>query len=224
MSQSIPYPRPDGGNSPALEFQAEGETQAPALVVLQEWWGINEHMKSVGQRLSQAGYRVLLPDLFRGQVTQDKAQAQKLMTGLDWADAVHQDLRGAVQFLKQSGQKVGVLGFCMGGALSIATAVHAPECDAAVCFYGIPPAELADPQEVKIPILAHFAKSDDWCTPEAVDQLEAQWKKAQVTYELYRYDAQHAFFNETRPEVFDATSANLAWSRTLEFLGKQLGP
>lgn len=222
MGKEFSFKNPKGQE--VLAYLAEPSVGAPGpgVVLVQEWWGVNGHMKSIADRLAKEGYRTLVPDLFHGKITQDAEEANRLMTALDWGAAVHQDIRGAAQVLKNSGGKVAVLGFCMGGALSLAAAVHCPELDAAVCFYGIPAKELADPARIKIPLLCHFAKNDDWCTPAAVETLEAALKKAEVVLELFRYDAQHAFFNDTRPEVFDAQAAGLAWKRTLDFLRKNL--
>ena len=163
----------------------------------------------------------LAPDLYKGRLTTVPDEANHLMSGLDFPDATHQDLRGAAQHLKSSSGKVAVMGFCMGGALTIAAAVHVPEAAAAVCFYGIPPKEFADPARLKIPFQGHFANQDDWCTPAAVDELEKALKSAAATYEIYRYDAAHAFFNERSP-AYDLASANQAWDRMLGFLEKRL--
>jgi carboxymethylenebutenolidase len=109
------------------------------------------------------------------------------------------------------------MGFCMGGALTIAAAVHVPQCDAAVCFYGIPPKEFADPAKIRVPFQGHFANQDDWCTPAAVDELERALKAAGVKHEIYRYDAAHAFANE-RSAAYDVACANQAWDRMSAFL------
>lgn len=218
----IEIQRPDGASLPAYLATPEGGERAPGVVVIQEWWGLNDQMKRTADRLAAAGYRALVPDLYRGKVASAADEANHLMTNLDWAGACHQDLKGAVAFLKEGGAKVGVLGFCMGGALTIMAAVHVPEVDAAVCFYGIPPADAADPAKIAAPFLAHFAVHDDWCTPAAVNGLEATLKAAEVPHTIFRYDAKHAFFNETRPEVYEPESAELAWKRSLDFLGATL--
>ena len=145
-----------------------------------------------------------------------------MMNDLDFPGATHQDIRGAVSHLAAISGKVGVMGFCMGGALTIASAVHVPGVAAAVCFYGIPPREVADPANIRIPLQGHFASLDDWCTPAAVDTLEAAMKAAGNPPEIHRYNAHHAFFNQTRPEVHDAEASRLAWQRTLEFLRRHL--
>jgi carboxymethylenebutenolidase len=146
------------------------------------------------------------------------------MNGLDFPGATHQDSRGAVDYLAGlGGGKVAAMGFCMGGALTIAAAVHVPNLAAAVCFYGIPPREFADPAEIRIPFQGHFASKDDWCTPAAVDALEAAMHARGAAPELHRYEADHAFFNERRGDVYDAAGATLAWERMLAFLATHLG-
>ncbi len=222
MEQKIQFNRPDGEKTPAYYFQ-NWKKNSYGLILIQEWWGINSHMKSVAERLAAEGYAVLVPDLFRGKVTQDPNQANEWMSKLDFVQATKQDLQGAENFLHENdSKKVGVIGFCMGGALTIAAAAHVKGLNAAVCFYGIPPQQLADPTKLKIPIQFHFANIDEWCTPAAVNSLEAELKKTSLKFELYRYEAQHAFFNDTRPEVYDSKATELAWERSLGFLKKHL--
>lgn len=222
MGEKIQFKCPNGSTAPGyLATPAKGASAA-AVVVIQEWWGLNSQIQGVADRFAQAGYRALVPDLYRGRVTQSPDEANHLMSGLDWAGATNQDIRGAAQHLKAGGGKVAVLGFCMGGALTIMSGVHVPEVDAAVCFYGIPPEKAADPQEIRVPIQGHFAQKDDWCTPAAVDALEQKLKAGKVKFELYRYPGQHGFFNEQRPEVYDAQGAAQAWQRTLAFLKAHL--
>lgn len=219
MAANMRFTRPDDATAPGFLVEANS-TDNCAVVVIQEWWGINQQMENVAQRLADAGHSALVPDLYRGRLASDADEAKHFMGDLDWPDATHQDLAGAVNYLARTHDRVAVLGFCMGGALTIAGAVHIDGLAGAVCFYGIPPAELADPAKIRCPILAHFATQDDWCTPDAVAALEAAWVSAGVNYELHRYEAQHAFFNEARPEVFDANASELAWGRSREFLSR----
>ena len=216
-----------------IEFPSNGSTgegylaapeagTGPGIVVIQEWWGLNDQICGVADRFARAGYNVLAPDLYKGRVTSTPDEANHLMTGLDFPDATHQDLRGAAQHLKSSSGKVAVMGFCMGGALTIAAAVHIPETAAAVCFYGIPPKEFADPARIKIPFQGHFANQDDWCTPKAVDDFEAACGAAGKSTEIFRYDAQHGFVNEQRLAAHDRKAAEIAWERTLTFWRKHL--
>ena len=214
----IEYNRPDGKTCPAYNAQAEG----PGLVVIQEWWGLNDQIKSMADKFAEAGFNSIVPDLYRGKLASDADEANHMMTNLDWGGAV-EDVQGGLDHLQLAAGRTGVLGFCMGGALTIIAATKLKYVDAAVCFYGIPPAEVADPSTIKSPFLAHFATQDDWCTPEAVDALEAKLKSGGVDYELHRYEGtQHAFMNQARPEVYNKDAAQLAWDRSVEFLKAKL--
>ena len=178
MGTMIEFARPDGGRTKGyLAMAVQGR---PGVVVIQEWWGLNDQICGVVNRFARAGYNALAPDLYKGRLTTEPDEANHLMTGLDFPAATHQDLRGAAQHLKAQSGKVAVMGYCMGGALTIAAAVHVPETAAGVCFYGIPPKEFADPAKIRVPFQGHFANMDDWCTPAAVDDLEKALKGAGV--------------------------------------------
>jgi carboxymethylenebutenolidase len=164
-----------------------------------------------------------VPDLFRGKLTQDAGEASHWMNSLDFMAATDQDIRGAAQHLKQhAATPIAAMGFCMGGALTLLSLLRVAELTTGACYYGMPPAQAGDLGQLKKPLIGHFAKHDDWCTPERVAELEGKLKQAKVPYELYRYDAQHAFANERRPEVYEPKSAQLAWDRTLVFFKKHL--
>jgi carboxymethylenebutenolidase len=190
-------------------------------VVIQEWWGVNDQIRGVADRLAEAGYRALVPDLYRGHVTLDDAEASHLMTNLNFQDAAAQDVRGAVQFLEQTSPHVGIVGFCMGGALTILSAVLAPEAEAAVAWYGVPPATAADVRTIRMPVQGHFATHDAFFPISQVADLEKRLRDGNVTFEFHRYEAEHAFGNETGPH-YNAKAARLAWERTLGFLGQHL--
>ncbi len=219
---NIQIVRPDGHTAPVQVFPAS-DPAAPAVVLIQEWWGLNDQIRGVARRIAEAGYNVLIPDLYRGKSASTADEAKHLMGDLNFPDALFQDLAGAVHTARQHHGKVAVLGFCMGGALALAAAVHREELTSAVVFYGIPPAQLADPSKLRVPLLAHFAEHDDWCTPDAVKALEDSLRASTSEYEIHRYNAQHGFFNESRPEVHDPEAATVAWRRTLAFLARTLG-
>jgi carboxymethylenebutenolidase len=219
MGTMIDYARPDGGRTKG--YLASAGRGRPGIVVIQEWWGLNDQICGVADRFARAGYNALAPDLYKGRLTAVPDEANHLMSGLDFPDATHQDLRGAVLHLKAQSGKVAIMGFCMGGALTIAGAVHIPEAAAAICFYGIPDRNFADPAKIRVPFQGHFANQDDWCTPAAVDELEKAMKSAGLPYEIYRYDAPHAFFNERSP-AYRVDCANLAWDRMSAFLKAQI--
>jgi carboxymethylenebutenolidase len=217
----IDFKRLDG--STCRGYLAAAGTGRPGVIVIQEWWGLNDQICGVADRFARAGFTALAPDLFQGRVTQQPDEASHLMNGLDFPGATHQDIRGAADYLRASGcGKVAAMGFCMGGALTVAAAVHVPNVAAGVCFYGIPPKEFADPANIRIPFQGHFASKDDWCTPAAADALEAAMRAAGNPPELFRYEGDHAFFNERRADVYDAAAAGLAWERTVAFLNKHL--
>jgi carboxymethylenebutenolidase len=220
----ISYKRPDGKTTNGYLAGNQG----PGIVVIQEWWGLNDQIKGVADKLAAAGYRALVPDLYRGQVAVEAKEAEHLMTGLNFGDAAGQDVRGAVQFLKKESPKVGVTGFCMGGALTMLSAVNVPEADACVAWYGYPPLEYVDASKIKAPVMGHWATQDEFFVIAKVDELEKKLRDAGVKFEFHRYDAKHAFANETAdskklpPLKYDAKAAELAWKRTMDFLAKNL--
>jgi carboxymethylenebutenolidase len=222
------FKRPDGKDCSAFYAEPGAGNRVPGVVVLQEWWGLNDQIKGVANRLAQAGYRALVPDLYRGKVGLDAKEAEHLMSNLNFGDAATQDIRGAVQYLKQTSSKTGVMGYCMGGALTILAAVHVPEADAAVAWYGCPPLEYVDATKIKAPLMGHWALNDAYFPMQQIDGLEEKLKKANVNYESYRYNAKHAFANETLAEptatiAYDASAAEMAWTRTMTFLKQHLG-
>ena len=219
MGATIEFSRPDGGKTRG--YLATAGSDRPGIVVIQEWWGLNDQIKGVADRFAAAGYNALAPDLYKGRVTQKPDEANHMMSGLDFVGASDQDLAGAVRHLAGLSRKVGVMGFCMGGALTIAAAARVPGIACGVPFYGVPPEALADPAKIKIPLQGHFANKDDWCTPQLVNEFEKKMAAGGHKPEIYRYDAQHAFANE-KSAAYDATAAKQAWDRMAAFLGKHL--
>ena len=219
MGKIVKFDRPDGGQTSG--YLATAAANQPGVIVIQEWWGLNDQICGVADRLARTGYNALAPDLYKGQVTQDPDEAGHMMSGLDFPDATHQDIRGAVQHLAADSSKVAVMGFCMGGALTIASTVHIRECSAGICFYGIPPKEFSDSKDIRVPFQGHFANQDDWCTPTAVDEVENTLQKSNTTHEIFRYDAAHAFFDE-QSDAYDVSAQLDAWKRLTTFLEQHL--
>ena len=227
MSEMITFQRPDGKECSGYYVEPSAGAGAPGMVVIQEWWGLNDQIKGVADRLAAAGYRALVPDLYRGKVGLDAKEAEHLLNSLNFGDAASQDVRGAARYLKSSSPKAGVTGFCMGGALTLLAAVHVPESDANVTWYGFPPLEYIDASKITAPLQGHWAIDDKFFAIQQVDALEEKLKAAGVKYEFHRYQAQHAFANETAinmpiPVQYDRTEAEVAWSRTMEFLKQNL--
>lgn len=231
MGQLITYTRPDGQSAQAwLDAPDDATPATPGLVVIQEWWGLNEQIKGAARRWAQAGYRVLVPDLYRGRMTLEAQEAEHLMTGLNFGDAASQDVRGAVQHLRAQGAaKVGVTGYCMGGALTLLAATMAPEADAAVAWYGFPPLEYVDASQIRAPLMGHFSQHDAFFPHDNVAALAEKLGAAGVNFEFHSYDTLHAFANETMlpPDCpptnrYDPAAAELAWQRSLDFFARTL--
>jgi len=223
------FKRPDGKTLNGYVAEPKAGKNAPGVVVIQEWWGLNDQIRGVADKLAGAGYRALVPDLYRGKSALEAKEAEHLMNGLNFADAAGQDVRGAVQYLKSTGsKKTGVTGFCMGGALTLLAAVNVPETDAAVAWYGFPPLEYVDASKIKAPLMGHWATQDQFFPIGKVDELEKKLRAANVKFEFHRYDAKHAFANETAdskglpPLKHDPKAAEQAWQRTLDFFAKNL--
>jgi carboxymethylenebutenolidase len=202
----------------------QGNDRAPGLVLVQEWWGVNDHIRSLADRFAKEGFVVLAPDLYHGTVTKDAGEAGKLMTELDGKRAMD-DIAGAVAALlahPRVNGKVGITGFCMGGAYAFAAASAIPEISAVAPFYGIPPAERLDFDRMKAPILAHFASRDQWATAARAEEIKKEIEARNGSMQLEVYDADHAFVNDTRPEVHAPEAAKLALDRTYAFFHQQL--
>ena len=230
MGSTISFNRPDGKTLSGYLAEPVHAAGAPAVVVIQEWWGVNAQIRGVADRLASAGYIALVPDLYRGKTTVEAEEAHHLMTGLDFGDAASQDIRGAVQHLKGRSKKVGVNGFCMGGALALLSVGASPEIDAGVIWYGCPPLEYIDAAKIKAPLLGHWATQDEFFPIATVDQLEEKLISTGVRFDFHRYLAPHAFANETAvgpgriPQThYDPVWSRQAWDRTLRFLGHWLG-
>src|SRR5882724_7549475 len=197
MAKTVTFKRPDGQMVQGYLAEPQHAAGAAAIVIIQEWWGVNEQIRGVAERLATAGYRALVPDLYRGKSTVEAEEAHHLMTGLNFADVASQDIRGAVQFLKGHSTKVGLTGFCMGGALTLSAACMAPEIDASVVWYGCPPLEYINATKIKAPLQGHWATQDEFFKIATIDQLEEKLRAANVRYDFHRYLAHHAFANET---------------------------
>ena len=228
MGKMVEFKRPDGQSVQGYLAEPADAAGAPGIVVIQEWWGLNAQIKGVADRYAEVGYVALVPDLYRGKSTVEAAEAEHLMTNLNFGDAAGQDVRGAVRYLKACGTKVGVSGYCMGGALTILSACNVPEGDAFVPWYGFPPLEYVDASKIKAPLMGHWATDDQAFPIGKVDELEGKLRAANVGFEFHRYNAKHAFANETADSKnlamlkYDPNAAALAWRRTMDFFAKHL--
>jgi carboxymethylenebutenolidase len=193
------------------------------VLVIQEWWGLNDHVKAVADRFAARGCHALAPDLYHGTVTRSPDEASKLLMALNIAQA-ERDLRGAIAHLRGiTGKPVGTVGFCMGGALSLFAACTSPEAVAAcVVFYGGHPKVEYDLGRLRAPVLGHWAEDDEFANRNR-DRVKAGLEARGKPFEFHTYPGtRHAFFNDTRPEVHARDAAELAFARTLEFFERTL--
>ncbi|XP_070209240.1 protein usf-like isoform X2 [Littorina saxatilis] len=213
------------GPVPAVLFGDPSKTKR-GVVVLQEWWGLNQQIQDEAKQIAEEGtFVTIVPDLYRGKLATDNEAAGHLMGNLDWPGAV-KDIEGCVRYLKEKGcKKVGVTGFCMGGALSLASAALVKEVDAAAPFYGIPGADLADVSKIKVPVQCHFGDSDEvagFSDPPSQKALQEKLKAGKVNFEFFSYPGcKHAFTNSTSAN-FNKDAFTLALKRVVEFFQKNL--
>ena len=224
MGQMIEFPA--NGHSASGYLATPPSAGGPGVLVIQEWWGLVDHIKDVCDRLAREGFVALAPDFYHGAATKSPDEAGKLFMALNIAKA-GADLRGAADALlgrsEVTSKRVGAMGFCMGGQLAMYAGAEYPDrIAAAVNFYGIHPNVRVDPAKLKVPLLAHFAKRDNSVKEADARALVKKIEAAGGSVEAHYYDADHAFFNDTRPTVYDKQCARTAWERTLEFLRKHV--
>jgi carboxymethylenebutenolidase len=202
---------------------ARPENDSTACVVLiHEWWGINEHIRDLAGRYANEGYLCIAPDLFRGKVAKNTEEASKLMQGLaidDGLETIRETIAQAISTYNV--HKFGITGYCMGGTFALRAACEISELAAVAPFYGDIPEENIL-KRLKAPTLFIAGKRDAWINPAKVNQLIEAARKYDLPVEVVSYDADHAFFNNTRPEVYDAEAAADAWRRVLELFRKHL--
>jgi carboxymethylenebutenolidase len=211
----------NGGTCDGYLATPEGGS-GPGVIVLQEWWGLVDHIKDVCDRFGAEGFCALAPDLYHGDMTKSPDEAGKLMMALNIA-GTEKDMRGAVDYLLAqdacSSSKVGTVGFCMGGQLSLfAACANADKVGACVIYYGVHPNVKPDLGALKAPVLGFFAEKDGFVTPDVANELEGKIKAAggQVEFHIYP-GTDHAFFNDTRAESYDENAAKDTWTRMLAF-------
>lgn len=224
MGEMVEFPVNGGNTGGYLSIPASGN--GPGVLVIQEWWGLVDHIKDVCDRFAAEGFVALAPDLFHGKTTKSPDEAGKLMMALR-IDEAEKDLSSAADYLSThdatTGDKVGVVGFCMGGALALYTATKNPKIGACVVFYGGHPNVKPDLPNLQSPVLGLYGERDGFVTPDSARELESKLKGLgkQIEVKIYA-DADHAFFNDTRPEVYNAEAAADAWQRTIGFLREHL--
>jgi carboxymethylenebutenolidase len=224
MGTMISFPANGGTAQGYLALPPGGK--GPGLIVVQEWWGLVDHIKVLCDRFAAEGYVALAPDHYHGRQTSSPDEAGKMFMALNIARA-GTEMRGAADFLHAhdavTPKRVGILGFCMGGQLALyAAQEHRDRLSCAVDFYGVHPHVPIEPARIKVPVLGHFGRHDNSVPVDGVKALAAKVAAAGGSLEAHFYDAGHAFFNDTRPTAYSAEAAKLAWERTLAFLTNHL--
>ena len=225
MAEIVKFPSNGHEGDGYLATPASGS--GPGVIVIQEWWGLVPHIKEVCDRLAGEGFMALAPDLYNGKTASEPDEAGKLMMEME-IDEAARDMSGAVEYLASldatTTDKVGCVGFCVGGGLSMYLAGMNSKIGACVVYYGVLPGGQADHNAIQVPILGHYADNDDFLKVDAVRELESTLKGLGKDVEFHIYEGtEHAFFNDTRPEVYKAEAATQSWDRTLAFFRKHLG-
>jgi carboxymethylenebutenolidase len=216
----------------AKDSTAQGILASPpsgggtGVIVIQEWWGLVDHIKAVADRFAGEGFVALAPDLYHGRSTTSPDEAGRLMMALNIEQAA-KELVGAVEYLLGPGgatsEKVGVVGFCMGGQLALAAACATPKVGACVDFYGVHQSVSLDFSRLAAPVLGLFGEKDAFVSPEVARKVEQDIRSAGKKVEIHVYpDADHAFFNDSRPDAYNPDAARDAWDRTLHFFRSNL--
>ena len=224
MGELVEFRSNGGTDSGYLAIPEQGS--GPGVIVIQEWWGLVDHIKDVCERFAGEGFVALAPDLYHGKTTKSPDEAGKLMMSMR-IDAAEKDISGAIDYLLNhqatTGDKAGVVGFCMGGALALYTATKNANVGACVVFYGGHPNVKPDLPKLQSPVLSISGDKDKSVTPEVVHKLEQQLKSLGKQVDVIIYPgADHAFFNDTRPTVYVPEAAEDAWRRTIDFFHKHL--
>lgn len=225
MGEMVEFPTNGTEGSGYLATPASGG--GPGVIVIQEWWGLVDHIKEVAERFAKEGFVALAPDMYHGETTSSPDDATKLMMAIK-IDEVEKDLRGSIDYLLSreatTSDRVGTVGFCMGGQLSLYAACENHKVGACVNYYGIHPDVQPKYAQLSAPVLGFYAEKDGFVTPEVANKLKSDLEAAGKQCEIHIYPgAEHAFFNDTRAEVYSEQYATDSWDRMLAFYRENLG-
>ena len=213
-----------GGATTAYVALPDNLDAGKAVIVVQEWWGLNEHIKDIANRYAAEGFIAVAPDLYRGKVAENPEEAGAMMNALeleDGLDTIDKAVRTAQE--KYGITKFGITGFCMGGTYALQAICRLEGLNAAAPFYGDIPDEVTL-KGLKGPVLFVSGTKDKWINPEKVGELERIAQANTLPIRSEKYEADHAFFNDTRPEVYDAEAAKDAWAKVIAFFNEHSKP
>ena len=222
-TETLNLDTPNGATTAHVALPRDEDKREAAVIVIQEWWGINDHIRDIASRYAAEGYTCVAPDLYRGKLARDPEEASKLMHDLSTEDGMNTIKRTVEEVQRRYDvEKVGITGYCMGGSFALRAACEIDTLAASAPFYGDIPDEKTLSQ-LKVPTLFIAGARDNWITPEKVNELKEAAHKYKLPVEVVSYDADHAFFNNTRPEVYNPDAARDAWQRVLNLFNERLG-
>ena len=222
-TETLNLDTPNGATTAHVALPRDEDKREAAVIVIQEWWGINDHIRDIASRYAAEGYTCVAPDLYRGKLARDPEEASKLMHDLSTEDGMNTIKRTVEEVQRRYDvEKIGITGYCMGGSFALRAACEIDTLAASAPFYGDIPDEKTLSQ-LKVPTLFIAGARDNWITPEKVNELKEAAHKYKLPVEVVSYDADHAFFNNTRPEVYNPDAARDAWQRVLNLFNERLG-
>jgi carboxymethylenebutenolidase len=221
-TKTLNFPTANGDTTAYCALPDSVDENTPAVILIQEWWGLNDHIKDIAGRYASEGFIAVAPDLYRGKVATNPDDASKMMHDLEIDDGID-TIRNAVTAARGEfgSSHFGISGYCMGGTYALRAACEVEGISAAAPFYGdIAPEEVL--KGLDVPVVFISGLKDAWINPEKVGELEAAAEKYELPVEVLKYDADHAFFNDTRPEVYNKSAAEDAWAKVIGFFRDKL--
>lgn len=221
-NETLEFNTTNGATTAFVAAPENVDQNTKTVILIQEYWGVNDNIKDIANRYAAENFLAIVPDLYRGALTDNPDEAKKLMNALEISDGVD-TIKNAVQTAREKYGvgKFAISGFCMGGTFALRAACELPDFSAAAPFYGdVPPDDVL--KNLKTPVLFIAATQDGWINPQKVEELKDSAKKLELPIETISYEADHAFFNNTRPDVYDAEAAADAWQRVLQLFGEKL--
>jgi len=223
-TETIKFDTARGETSAFVAMPEETDSAGKAVIIIHEYWGLNDHIKDIAGRYADAGFIAIAPDLYRGKLATNPDEASKLMNALELEDGLDTIKDVVVKFQDEHGiSRFGITGFCMGGTFALQAVCHLEGLHASAPFYGDIPDEMTL-KGLKTPVLFISATEDKWINPEKVAELERIAKDNILPVESVKYEADHAFFNNTRPEVYNEDAAKDAWGKVVKFFNENLEP
>ncbi len=221
-TETLSFETANGATTAYAALPDETNESTKAVVLIQEWWGLNDHIKDIAGRYADEGFIAVAPDLYRGKLASNPDEAGKMMADLKIEDGLD-TIKNAIDKLRETYQKthVGISGYCMGGTYALRAACELEGISAAAPFYGdIPPEDIL--KTLRVPVVFISATKDGWINTEKVGELEAISEEYNLPVDSVSYEADHAFFNDTRPNVYDKDAAEDAWAKVIGFFNDKL--